>query len=58
MSLTDDKRLKHIFLKCKGRMEIAKSALDLYFTVRTHIPEVMSNRDPFAQWFKDLSDRM
>jgi hypothetical protein len=58
MYFTDDKRLKHIFIKCKGRMEIAKSVLDLYFTARTHIPEVMSNRDPFAQWFKDLTERV
>jgi hypothetical protein len=39
-------------------MEIAKSVMDMYFTVRTSIPEVLSNRDPFAQWFKDLTDRM
>jgi hypothetical protein len=39
-------------------MEIAKSLLDMYFTMRTLIPEVMSNRDPHAQWFKDLTERM
>jgi hypothetical protein len=39
-------------------MEIAKSVLDMYFSIRTHIPEVLSNRDPFAQWFKDLTDKM
>jgi hypothetical protein len=55
---TDDKRLKHIFLRCKGRMEMAKSVLDMYFTARTHIPDVLCNRDPCAQLFKDLTDRM
>jgi len=58
MFFTDDKRLKCIFIKCKGRMEITKSALDMYFTLRTHIPEVLGNRDPLAHWFKDLTDRM
>jgi hypothetical protein len=55
---TDEERMKRIFIQCRGRMEIAKSVLDMYFTVRTHIPEVLSNRDPFSQWFKDLSERM
>jgi len=58
MLFTDEERLKRIFILCKGRMEIAKSVLDMYFTVRTHIPEFLGNRDPFAQWFKDLTDRM
>lgn len=56
--INDDRRVTRIFLLCKGRMEIAKSVLDMYFSIRTHIPEVLSNRDPFAQWFKDLTDKI
>jgi hypothetical protein len=43
-------------LQCKGRMEIAKSVLDMYFTLRAKIPDVLSNRDPHAPWFKNLTD--
>ncbi|PNF22552.1 hypothetical protein B7P43_G13681 [Cryptotermes secundus] len=56
--INDDLRLERVVLQCKGRMEIAKSVIDMYFTLRGKIPEVLSNRDPFAPWFKDLTDRI
>ena len=54
--VSDEEYLKRLFLQCKGRMEIAKSVLDMYFTVRGKIPEVMSNRDPCQPWFRTISD--
>lgn len=56
--INDDRRLERVILQCKGRMEIAKSVLDMYFTLRAKIPEVLSNRDPYAPWFKDVTDSM
>lgn len=34
------------------RMEPTKATIDAYFTVRTHVPEFFSNRDPLGN--KDL----
>jgi hypothetical protein len=56
--LSDDRRLERVILQCKGRMEIVKSVIDMYFTLRTKMPEVLANRDPFASWFKNLTDNM
>ncbi|XP_069698960.1 alpha-tocopherol transfer protein-like [Periplaneta americana] len=54
----DEKRLLRMFIQCKGRMEVTKSSLDMYFSIRGKIPEVFGNRDPFAAWFKKIAEKV
>lgn len=42
----DDQFLVTFLRGCKFSLEKAKQKFDLYYTVRSHLPEVMLNRDP------------
>lgn len=43
---TDDQFLVGFLRGCKFSLERAKQKLDLFYTVRTHAPELIRNRDP------------
>lgn len=43
---TDDQFLVTFLRGCKFSLEKAKQKFDLYYTVRSYMPEVMMNRDP------------
>ena len=45
----DDQFLVTFLRGCKYSLEKAKQKLDLYYTVRSCMPEVMMNRDPFDE---------
>lgn len=45
-SRTDDQFLVAFLRGCKYSLEKAKHKLDLFYTVRTHAPELIKNRDP------------
>lgn len=45
-SRTDDQFLVAFLRGCKYSLEKAKQKLDLFYTVRTHAPELIKNRDP------------
>jgi hypothetical protein len=45
-SRTDDQFLVAFLRGCKYSLEKVKEKLDMYYTVRTAIPELMANRDP------------
>lgn len=45
-SRTDDQFLVAFLRGCKYSLEKAKHKLDLFYTVRTHAPELIRNRDP------------
>ncbi|CRK86624.1 CLUMA_CG000461, isoform A [Clunio marinus] len=45
-SRTDDQFLIAFLRGCKYSLEKAKQKLDLFYTVRTHAPELIKNRDP------------
>lgn len=45
-SRTDDQFLVGFLRGCKYSLERAKQKLDLFYTVRTHAPELIRNRDP------------
>ena len=45
-SRTDDQFLTMFLRGCKHSLERAKEKLDMYYTVRTALPELMRNRDP------------
>lgn len=46
---TDDQFLVAFLRGCKFSLERAKQKFDLYYTVRTNMPEVMWNRDPLNE---------
>jgi hypothetical protein len=46
---TDDQFLVTFLRGCKYSLERAKSKLDMFYTIRTHIPELFFNRDPADQ---------
>ncbi|KDR19511.1 Alpha-tocopherol transfer protein-like [Zootermopsis nevadensis] len=48
----DDARLERWLIRCKNSMEKVKKSLDLYYTVRTTVPEIMTGWDTNADWFK------
>lgn len=43
---TDDQFLVTFLRGCKYSLERAKQKIDLFYTMRTHIPELLANRDP------------
>lgn len=45
-SRTDDQFLVAFLRGCKFSLEKAKHKIDLFYTVRTHAPELIKNRDP------------
>lgn len=45
-SRTDDQFLVAFLRGCKYSLEKAKQKLDLFYTVRTHAPELIRDRDP------------
>jgi hypothetical protein len=48
-SRTDDQFLVAFLRGCKYSLEKAKQKLDLFYTVRTHAPELIRNRDPMNE---------
>lgn len=46
---TDDQFLIAFLRGCKYSLEKTKQKLDMYYTLRTHIPELMLDRDPLDQ---------
>jgi hypothetical protein len=52
---TDDGRMETLFLRCKGSIEKCKQTIDMYYTLRSALPELLCNRDPSASWFKQMT---
>lgn len=46
---TDDQFLVTFLRGCKYSLERAKQKLDMYYTLRTHIPEIIQGRDPLDE---------
>lgn len=45
----DDQFLIAFLRGCKYSLEMTKKKLDMFYTLRTHIPEMMNNRDPLNE---------
>ena len=46
---TDDQFLVTFLRGCKYSLERAKQKYDMFYTVRTHIPELLKDRDPLIE---------
>lgn len=48
-SRTDDQFLVTFLRGCKYSLEQSKKKIDMFYTLRTHIPEMLNNRDPMDE---------
>ncbi|XP_069698920.1 alpha-tocopherol transfer protein-like [Periplaneta americana] len=48
----DDARLERWIIRCKNSLERTKHSLDMYYSLKTVLPDMLMNRDPHADWFK------
>jgi hypothetical protein len=51
---TDDQFLVAFFRGYKHRIEVVKEKLDLFYTVRSALPEFIRHRDPFEAKTRDI----
>jgi len=56
--VTDDSRLERWLIRCKNSLERTKQSIDLYYTLKTMTPELMSGWDTTSSWFKSIVDVM
>jgi hypothetical protein len=45
--------METLFLRCKASIEKCKQTIDMYYTLRSAVPEILCNRDPCDPWFKE-----
>ncbi|KAJ9582715.1 hypothetical protein L9F63_022939 [Diploptera punctata] len=50
----DDSRLERWLIRCKNSLEKTKNSIDMYYTLKNEIPEILCNRDPSEPWFKNI----
>jgi hypothetical protein len=50
----DDQFLVAFLRGCKYRLERVKEKLDMYYTVRSALPEITTNRDPLDPKIRDI----
>jgi hypothetical protein len=50
----DDQFLVNFLRGCKYSLEKAKHKLDLFYTVRTHAPDLIANRDPLEKMSREI----
>ena len=51
----DEARMETLFIRCKGSIEKCKKTIDIYYTLRSALPEIFCNRDPYELWFKQVT---
>jgi hypothetical protein len=52
IQFSDGGRLERWLIRCKNSTEKVKKTLDLYYTLRTNIPDIMTGWDTKGEWFK------
>ena len=55
---SDDGRLERWLIRCKNNIEKVKKTLDLHYTLRTHVPELMTGWDTKSEWWKNASSNL
>lgn len=45
-------------IRCKNSTEKVKKTLDLYYTLRTNVPDVMTGWDTKGEWVKNACSNM
>ena len=55
ISVSDDSRLERWLIRCKNSIEKVKKTLDLYYTLRTNVPDIMTGWDTKGDWFESIA---
>jgi len=45
-------------IRCKNSTEEVKKSLDMYYTLRTNVPEIMTGWDTNGDWCKSAMSNM
>jgi len=56
--VSDDGRLERWLIRCKNSTEKVKKTVDMYYTLRTNVPEVMTGWDTKGDWCKSAMSNM
>lgn len=51
---TDDQFLVSFLRGCKNSLEMSKKKIDMFYTLRTHIPEMIGDRDPLNEKLQQI----
>ena len=54
--VSDDGRLERWLIRCKNSTEKVKKTLDLYYTLKTNVPDIMTGWDTKGDWFESISN--
>ncbi|KAJ8687646.1 hypothetical protein QAD02_023440 [Eretmocerus hayati] len=54
----EESRLEYFIVSSKHSLELAKQRIDMYYTTKKLVPEILTNRDPFAKQLKKISQFM
>jgi hypothetical protein len=56
--VSDDGRLERWLIRSKNSLQRVKTAIDMYYTVKTLIPDLMSGWDTTTKWFHSINKVM
>jgi len=56
--VSDDSRLERWLIRCKNSTEKVKKTVDLYYTLRTNVPDAMTGWDIKGDWCKSAMSNM
>jgi hypothetical protein len=56
IKISDDGRLERWLIRCKNSTEKVKQTLELHYTLRTNVPDLMTGWDTNADWFKEATN--
>lgn len=57
-AVLDDGRLERWLIRSKNSLQRVKTAIDMYYTVKTLIPDLMSGWDTTTKWFHSINEVM
>ena len=55
VGVSDDGRLERWLIPSKNSLQRVKTAIDMYYTVKTLIPDLMSGWDTTTKWFHSIT---
>ena len=56
LNVSDLHRLELLFLHCKGSQKNMKESLDVYYSMKNKLKDILADRDTDGQWYHDVKD--
>jgi len=56
--VSDDGRLERWLIRSKNSLQRVKTSIDMYYTVKTLIPDLMTGWDTTTKWFHTINEVM